>query len=436
MILGALHPHQLEVYLDRSKIRVLACGARWGKDRLTIMDMLTKCCWMARHEAQRRRGLIPPVLAWYVAPTYGLLRQAWEELEYFAGAVRGVRFNRGRLQVFLPGGVEIECKSADNPGSLLSRGLDYIAVTEAARVKREAWEKSLVTRLSSPGRGVDGTGGMALLNSTPEGQNWFYNLWQRGQTDTTGYVKSWRFSTYDNPYIDPAQIDRHRELLPDRVFRQEYMAEFLPGGGSVFRRLADAWQVYDYPVPPAPDEWGVPYTIGVDWGRHTDSTAITVIRHDPDRCVLVDHRLLTGVGYQEQIAAIAALCEIYPAATVIAESNGLGDPLVETLRNEIPNALKPFATTAVSKKNIIESLSFIIEKGGLWLPAVMTHGVITPAITELMDQLGAYTATARAGGIMSYSAPAGQHDDLVMSLAFAVCGQTYNNTQNFSVIKN
>lgn len=435
MILGALHKHQMDVYLDNSKIRVLACGARWGKDRLTILDMLTKCCWMSRHEAQRRRTLIPPVLAWYVAPTYGLLRQAWEELEHFAGAIKGARFNRGRLQAFLPGGIEIECKSADNPGSLLSRGLDYIAVTEAARVKQEAWEKSLITRLSSPGRGVDGSGGMALLNSTPEGQNWFYSLWKRGQVENNGYIRSWRFSTYDNPYIDPAQIDRHRDILPDRVFRQEYLAEFLPGGGSVFRRLGDAWQLYDYPQPPDLDEWGLLYTIGVDWGRHTDSTAITVIRHDPERCVLVDHRILTGVGYQQQIAAIAALCELYPAATVIAESNGLGDPLVESLRNEISNPLKPFATTAISKRNIIESLSFILEKGGLVLPAVENHGVLSPAIPELMDQLGSYTATVRAGGIMSYSAPAGKHDDLVMSLAFAVCGQTYSNTQTLQVVK-
>lgn len=429
MILGELHKHQRDIFLDPSRIRVLACGARWGKDRLTLFDMLMKLQWMARVEKTRRRTLIPAVLAWYVAPNYSLLRQAWEELQHYTADVPGVRYNQGKLQCFIPGGIEIEFKSADNPGSLLSRGLDYIAVTEAARMKKEAWQKSLVTRLSSPGRGPGGCGGLALLNSTPEGQNWYYDLWKSGQTCRDGYIKSWQYSSYDNPYIDPSQLDRHRQLLPDRVFRQEYMAEFVSGGGGVFRRLAEAWQEYSFPQLPDPDEWGVPYTIGVDWGRHTDSTVLTVIRHDPDRCVLVNHRRLTDIGYADQIAAIADLCSMYPGAEVIPESNGLGDPLIEQLRSSVDAPIQPFATTAVSKKNIIETLSYIIETGGLMLPAVSSHGVLQPAIPELMDELSAYEATTRAGGIVTYGAPQGRHDDCVMSLAFAVCGKNVSSAR-------
>ena len=429
MVIGSLHPHQKEIFLDPSKIRVLACGARWGKDRLTIIDMLIKCQWLAIAEKERRKSLIPPVLAWYVAPNYSLLRQSWEELEYFTSGMKGVKFNRSGFQCHLPGGIEIEFKSADNPGRLLSRGLDYIAVTEAARVKKEAWEKSLVTRLSSPGRGVNGTGGMAILNSTPEGQNWYYDLWKQGQTCKDGYIKSWRFTSYDNPYIDPQQLDRHKELLPEKVFRQEYLAEFIPGGGSVFRRLADAWKSYTYPQLPNEDEWGIPYTIGIDWGRRNDSTAITVIRHDLGKCRLVNHILLTGIGYSEQINAIQQICEQYSEATVIAESNGLGDPLVEQLKETISNPVIPFSTTATSKKNIIESLSYIIETGGLELPAIDNHGVLSPAIPELMDQLSSYEAKASSNGILSYNAPAGKHDDCVMSLAFSVCGKQQTNSK-------
>ena len=423
MVLGELHKHQKEVFLTPARIRVLACGARWGKDRLTLFDMLSKLQWMAKAERQRRRTLIPAVLAWYVAPNYSLLRQAWEELQHFTAEISGVRKNESKLQCFIPGGIEIEFKSADNPGSLLSRGLDYIAVTEAARMKKEAWQKSLVTRLSSPGRGPGGCGGLALLNSTPEGQNWFYDLWKQGQVCKDNYIKSWRYSSYDNPFIDPEQLDRHKQLLPDRVFRQEYMAEFVSAGGGVFRRLAEVWQVMPFPQLPDPEEWGVPYTIGVDWGRHNDSTVISVIRHDPDRSVLVNHRILTDIGYSEQIEAISRICELYPEASVIPESNGLGDPLIEQLKGAVSNPIFPFTTTAASKKNIIETLSYIIESAGLILPAVTNHGILQPAIPELMEELSSYTATVRAGGLVSYSAPDGRHDDCVMSLAFAVCGK-------------
>lgn len=430
MVLGSLHYHQREIFLDSSKIRVLACGARWGKDRLTILDMLVKCQWLATHERERRKSLIPAVLAWYVAPNYSLLRQSWEELQYFTAGVKGVKFNKSALQCFLPHGIEIEFKSADNPGRLLSRGLDYVAVTEAARMKKESWEKSLITRLSSPGRGVNGSGGMAILNSTPEGQNWFYDLYKQGQHNRNeGYIKSWRFTSYDNPYIDKDQLDKHKELLPEKVFRQEYLAEFIAGGGSVFRRLGDAWQVYPYPQLPEKDEWGIPYTIGIDWGRHTDSTAVTVIKHDVEKCRLVNHLILTGIGYAEQIEAIKRICEQYPEATVIPESNGLGDPLVEQLKQEINNPVLPFTTTATSKKNIIESLAYILETGGLELPAQEEHDVLSPVIPEIMEQLTSYEVKASSNGILSYSAPSGKHDDCVMSLAFAVCGKQQNSSK-------
>lgn len=174
---GPLHPTQAGVYEALTsrrppKISVLACGARWGKDRLCIYLLLHWATRMATVERERRQRerLIPRVLCWYVAPTFALLRQAWDEITEFAGEVPGVKFNRAELRVYLPGDVQIEFKSADRPGSLLSRGLDLVVCTEAARTKRDAWENAILTRLASPGRGPWGRGGLAILNSTPNGK--------------------------------------------------------------------------------------------------------------------------------------------------------------------------------------------------------------------------------------------------------------------------
>jgi hypothetical protein len=39
-------------------------------------------------------------------------------------------------------------------------------------------------------------------------------------------------TSYDNPLINPSEIDDARLTLPDNVFRQEYLAEFIDGGAG------------------------------------------------------------------------------------------------------------------------------------------------------------------------------------------------------------
>ena len=49
--------------------------------------------------------------------------------------------------------------------------------------------------------------------------------------------KSFFGTSYDNPFIDVSEIEDARRSLPDHIFRQEYLAEFLDDGSSVFRNI-------------------------------------------------------------------------------------------------------------------------------------------------------------------------------------------------------
>lgn len=417
-----LHPGQLEVYNSPARIRVLACGARWGKDRLTIIDMLTKVLYMANAEAERRKELIPAVLAWYVAPTYGLLRQSWEELHYFLSDYSGARYNESTKRCWLPGGVQIEFKSADRPGSLLARGLDYIAVTEAARMKEQAWTQGLSTRLISPGRGPYGNGGLALLNSTPEGCNWYKDLWDRGQTDKTGYIKSWRYTSYDNPFINPDELDRQRLYMPANAFAQEYLAEFVATGGDVFCGINECRHEFGYPHQ---EETGISYYIGVDWGRANDSTVAIVLGTDGEQIQVVNMLRLTGVNFSSQLEQIKALAEIYPSAVLLPEKNSLGAPLIEQLFDMIDNPIRPVITTATSKKQMIAALAVAIEQGEISIPVTNDED-----IKSLISELYSYRTDITKSGLMTYNAAPGCHDDCVMALAFALSGINRRGTRN------
>lgn len=422
-----LHKGQWEVASamlgkDRPHIGVLACGARWGKDRLCVNLLLSMATHMAILEKERRAkaNLIPRVLCWYVAPTFSLLRQMWEEMTYFGSMVPGLKLNRSDLRAYLPNDIQIEFKSADNPSSLLARGLDMIVATEAARIKREAWENSLLTRLSSPGRGPGGKGGVAVLNSTPNGRNWFYELYQRGLSDPTGYVKSWHFTSFDSPLANRAELLRHKEFMPEMAFKQEYLAEFLAYGGSVFRRIEDCFEVFPFP---AQAEGAV--SIGIDWGRYNDRTAVVAIDAPYNsRGVyrVINVLTLNKVPYERQMQQIGAFCDLYPSACIIAESNGLGDPLIAQLRSATKKRVIPFATTAASKRQIIDYASMMFEQKAVKLPAVLKSGIKVSACEVLTNELTAFEITEKATGY-SFGAPKGQHDDHVMAFCIALNGR-------------
>ena len=119
------------------------------------------------------------------------------------------------------GGVsEARGKSADRPASLLGEGLDWMIVDEAAQFDRAIWESHLSQRLLD-------RSGWALLMSTPKGPGWFYRMFRRGQGGRDASYESWSSPSITNPYLDAAAIKVERTRLPEQIFRQEYLGEFV-----------------------------------------------------------------------------------------------------------------------------------------------------------------------------------------------------------------
>jgi len=126
-------------------------------------------------------------------------------------------------------------------------------------------------------------GGDYLLVSSPNGKrSAYYRLFARASaapSDGFGITyAAHQFPTIGNPHLDLAFLHSQREEMGEYMFAQEYDAQFLDVGGSVFRdddidaaiRLdalvtsANGSLLSD-PLP------GRLYTAGIDWGR--DSTS-------------------------------------------------------------------------------------------------------------------------------------------------------------------
>lgn len=383
------HEEQIRVLAEAKRFNVLCCGRRWGKTTIA-MDCVVKPILAGKK------------VAWF-SPSYRSLSDAWRQL---AETLRPViaRKNETEHRMDLMSGGSLECWSLDDPNAGRGRAYHMIVIDEAALVRNleEAWQESIRPMLSD-------YQGSAWFLSTPKGtSNYFHALYQRGQSDNPEWA-SWRMPTSSNPYILQSEIESAKGDLTDLAFAQEYLAQFVTWTGAVFRRIMDA--VYQPGGTSGPSA-----IIGVDWGRVSDYTVFTVLSADGK---LLEIDRFRGIEYSLQRSRLKALWERHGRrAWIMAELNSMGQPVVEQLQLDgLP--VVGFTTTGPSKSAIIEGLTLAFERGTIKIPD-------DPV---LIGELQAFEAKQLPSGYTRYSAPEGQHDDTVMSLAFAWAGLTAPRTE-------
>jgi len=377
----ALHPAQREVDNTARRFSVMCAGRRTGKSVLSRRRLL------------RIAATGKPVA--YFAPTYKMLSDYWRET---AAALFPIldKTNVQEKRLQLIGGGSIDMWSLDEPNAARGRKYAHIAIDEAAMIPRlqEAWQEVLRPTLAD----FEGT---ADFYSTPKGRNFFWQLWQRGQDPEQTDWMSWQMPTSANPYIKASEIEAARLELPERVFSQEFLAQFLEDGGSVFRRIMEAATAL--PVTP----YAGSFVAGLDWAKDNDFTVMTVIDANTGR--MVDYDRFNQVDWSIQRGRVKALADKWRVQSILAEGNSIGGPNIEALRKVDGLPVREFTTTNKSKAEIIEALVLAFERGDI---EIFNEPV-------LVGELQAFEATRLPSGMTRYAAPEGMHDDFVMSLALA-----------------
>ena len=374
-----LHAGQLEVHRDPSRFKVLAAGRRWGKTRLGVNE-----CVGVAIEGKR---------AWWVSPSYRTSEVGWRPLRQLSRKIPGTEIRLADRMVLFPGGGFVAIRSADNPDSLRGEGLDFVVMDECAFMQPEAWSEAIRPALSD-------RLGKALFISTPRGRNFFWDLYRRGGVDPDW--ASFTYPTSANPYIQPSEIEAARAELPEIIFNQEYLADFVDSEGAVFRRIRDAaiLQPLEQPLE------GHQYSAGVDVAASVDYTVITVLDVNTREMVALDR--FNRVDYPVLEDRLLATYRKWHLDGMVVESNSIGAPVIDHLREHDINII-PFTTTNTTKHDIIQRLQSAFEHG-------LIHIIDNPI---LVGELLSYESKRTPSGNYTYSAPEGQHDDCVMSLAFA-----------------
>lgn len=202
------HAAQEEMLFDRTRNQVAAFGRRAGKSQ-TGGNKLIPEYFRALVEADllKAKGLRREY--WIVGPTYSDSEKEFRVL--YSGLERlGVPFDRpgtynnpesGQMRVSALGGLFIvHAKSAQYPQTLVGEGLSGVVFSEAAKLKPSVWIKYIRPTLAD-------FGGWTYFGSTPEGRNWFYDLWETGQDPSRSDWRSWRAPAWVNPFVYPDGVD-------------------------------------------------------------------------------------------------------------------------------------------------------------------------------------------------------------------------------------
>ena len=263
-----LLPWQQDVWNDKSRFKVVAAGRRTGKSRLAA--------WMLIVEAlQAERGHV-----WYVAPTQGQARDImWQTLlELGHNVIDSSHVNN--MQIKLVNGATISLKGADRPETMRGVSLKFVVLDEYADMKPSVFEQILRPALAD-------LKGKALFIGTPMGRNHFYELYTYGDSGKDQDYKSWHFTSFDNPLLDPNEIETARKSMSSFAFRTEFMASFEAASGGIFK---EEWVKYSDEEPKIGR-----YYIAVDLAgfenvaaattakkKRLDQSAIAIVKITPD----------------------------------------------------------------------------------------------------------------------------------------------------------
>lgn len=368
-----LHDSQLNVYNHRRRFNVVNCGRRWGKTVLA--------------EAVLGVNITTGDPAAYFAPTYKMLMDVWRTIKRdFADVIDDTNESEKRI-TYINGG-QLDFWSLDNYDAVRGRKYRRIVIDEAAMVTNleEAWTMAIRPTLAD-------FKGDAWFFSTPKGRNYFHTLSERARTDETWSY--FQLPTSANPHIDGTEIDAAQRELPNIVFQQEFLAEFIDVQGALVKRE----HLTHIPSDRVPKTLriGMGVDLAISKSETADFTAIAVVGYDPDsgrRYVLDVWR--GKVGFHDVVTTIRQYAEKWKPQRINIEAVQYQVAVVQDLlrKTSLPvKAIKPDRDKVTRFHGLLARYEQLL----------VTH--VTNLDPEFEREL--------------LSFPIGAHDDIVDALVYA-----------------
>lgn len=471
------YPWQKEFHASKARFKVISGAARSGKDFSFDKEFDDKFVEMLNED--RPYSLVPRVHGWVIGPTYKILAQIERNFLHDFPRQLVVNYDKENHYIETINGGLIEFRSADDPDSLVSVGLDICYITEAARIKQfDIVIGNLTDRLDSPGRGPNGSGGLMLINSSPRGRTYFNEVCQwgiEGSPKKRPFWKTWYISRWDNPtfaakrnkYEDrntglwtrdtperPGDRTYEEDLKlsrSERQYREDILGIPSDQEGTQFPNFRD-YAVIDRPNLPKEEMKvyikkistpvpGYTYSIGYDPAKEVDGAWVVVYCENTGE--VVELMQLKNMEYTIQINVyIKQLVQKWNYAMVRYGKTGLGEALADIFK------MAGIATIAYpeqgqNKERLVENLTTLVKVGKFKIHNINDLSEI--AIRQFEDY--AYSISEKAKTVTYSNGTPGGHDDAVSASYFAVADinasinledelTAYDSSNNFKLFTN
>ena len=299
-----------------------------------------------------------------------------------------VSSNRMEAVVTLINGSTIKFLSSDSADNIRGFRFTHLILDEAAYIK-----ESVISTILLPTLNPNGI--KCLLVSTPAGKNHFFNWYMKDD------VISHRITLEECPYISKTLLDEAKSSLPQDIYAQEYLAQFVDSANDVFKSIEKVAFVGEY-------KKGGDVYVGIDTGLSEDASVMTLIS-PIGRVMNVVSITKTDIN----TAATLFLNELrgYNVVGGYIETNGIGRAMYDLVGPK-HRRIKKFNTNQSNKTEMVRKLISDIETMTIELPS----DILCP---DLHKEFATYTYKLSPTGKLSFGHSSGAHDDFIDSLMLA-----------------
>ena len=272
-----LYPKQEAALFDPARYVVVEASTKSGK---TVGCL----CWI--HEMATLGGGQGRNY-WWIAPTFPVAKIAYRRLKGYliewaleAGVPPPFKSNESELTITLDNGATIFFKGSERPDVLYGEDVYACVIDEATRVKVDAWYAIRTTLTATQGP-------VRIIGNVKGRKNWAWKLARRAEQghDDYHYAKLTVNDAVEAGIFPKEEADDAREVLPEAVYRELYLAEAADDSEAFFQTehigiIEEApgdlkvCRTWDFAVSEVGDSFDPDYTVGVKMGYDGKRTVI------------------------------------------------------------------------------------------------------------------------------------------------------------------
>jgi len=357
------HDKQREIFDAPERFKVIAKGRRFGLTR-----------GFANYVIEQMLNDVSPIL--WVDTIYGNIERYVER--YFVPVLKGLpknywkyRGNRNELRI---GKSVCDFRSADNPENIEGFGYALIVVNEAGIVlkNRSLWNESILPMILDYKANV-------LIGGTPKGKtvkrsnekHLFFELFEKGHSAKSQEQSDWQsfnYSSYDNPLLDPNDIDELVKQISPALRDQEIYGKFVEKESSGI--IKNNWwkyyenenDIYRQQVFKKVQSWDTAFKKN----QENDYSVCTTWVYTNTGFYLID--VWRGrVEFPELKRKVVELAKLHSVNEILIEDKASGQSLIQELQR---NTILPIKAIKVENDKIarVHSVTPLIESGKVYLP--------------------------------------------------------------------